>query len=81
MVALSQAVRGMDVDRLFLGLRRIAVEAGIQLPDFFHDKSMLLPSLKKLDTSQVGVHRTPRLTDLTSSSQTLALTHKEVFQL
>ena len=49
-----QAVSGRGVDRLFFGMKRIASEAGIQIPDFFLDKGMVVSTHFKLSTSQVG---------------------------
>ncbi|XP_003740711.1 carnitine O-acetyltransferase [Galendromus occidentalis] len=50
----NSAVAGLGVDRLFFGMKRIASEAGIQIPNFFFDKSMVVSTHFRLSTSQVA---------------------------
>ena len=49
-----QGVSGQGVDRHLLGLRLIAQEAGMELPDFFKDDAYSRSMNYRLSTSQVS---------------------------
>ena len=49
-----QIVSGQGIDRHLLGLRLIAQEAGMEIPDFFKDEVYSRSSHYCLFTSQVG---------------------------
>lgn len=49
----TQAVNGMGIDRLLLGLKKIALECGMNVPDIFLDTGYTTSSHFKLSTSQV----------------------------
>ncbi|CAL1270555.1 unnamed protein product [Larinioides sclopetarius] len=48
-----QAVNGMGVDRMLLGLKKIALECGMNVPDFYMDSGYTASTHFKLSTSQV----------------------------
>lgn len=48
-----QAVNGMGIDRMLLGLKKIALECGMNVPDFYMDSSYTTSTHFKLSTSQV----------------------------
>ncbi|GFV62616.1 carnitine O-acetyltransferase [Trichonephila clavipes] len=49
----NQAVNGMGVDRMLLGLKNIALECGMNVPDFYMDTGYTTSTHFKLSTSQV----------------------------
>ena len=49
-----QGISGQAVDRHLLGLRLIAQEAGMEIPDLFKDEAYLKSNHFSLSTSQVG---------------------------
>ena len=49
-----QGVNGQAVDRHLLGLRLIAQEAGMEIPDFFKDEAYSKSMYYRLSTSQVS---------------------------
>ena len=49
-----QGVSGQGVDRHLLGLRLIAQEAGMEIPDFFKDEAYSKSMYYRLSTSQVS---------------------------
>ncbi|GBL97676.1 Carnitine O-acetyltransferase [Araneus ventricosus] len=48
-----QAVNGMGIDRMLLGLKKIALECGMNVPDFYMDGGYTASTHFKLSTSQV----------------------------
>ena len=54
-----QGVSGQAVDRHLLGLRLIAQEAGMEIPNFFKDEAYSRSMYYRLSTSQVS-----RVTDI-----------------
>ncbi|OQR74564.1 carnitine O-acetyltransferase-like [Tropilaelaps mercedesae] len=48
------AVNGQGVDRLFFGMKMMAAETGMQIPNFFFDKAMVVSTHFRLSTSQVA---------------------------
>nr|XP_015925085.1 carnitine O-acetyltransferase isoform X2 [Parasteatoda tepidariorum] len=49
----NQAVNGMGIDRLLLGLKKIALESGMNVPDLYMDGGYTTSTHFKLSTSQV----------------------------
>ncbi|GFQ96704.1 carnitine O-acetyltransferase [Trichonephila clavata] len=49
----NQAVNGMGIDRMLLGLKNIALECGMNVPDFYMDTGYTTSTHFKLSTSQV----------------------------
>ncbi|XP_072377173.1 carnitine O-acetyltransferase [Diabrotica undecimpunctata] len=49
-----EAVNGFGIDRHLLGLKLIALENGIELPEIYKDKAYILSSRMRLSTSQVA---------------------------
>ena len=49
-----QGVSGQAVDRHLLGLRLIAQEAGMEIPDFYKDEAYSRSMYFRLSTSQVS---------------------------
>ena len=62
MVFLLQVVRGEGVDRHLLGLKLIALENGIELPDFFKDPAYTRSVYHRLSTSQVRIYQQVEMT-------------------
>lgn len=51
----ADAVKAQGVDRHLLGLKKIALENGIDVPDLFSDEGYIKSSSFRLSTSQVGI--------------------------
>ena len=66
-----QGVSGQAVDRHLLGLRLIAQEAGMEIPDFFKDEAYSRSMYYQLSTSQVS-HVTDIYKDDIAESEWLA---------
>ncbi len=49
-----QGISGQGVDRHLLGLRLIAQEAGMEIPDFFKDEAYSRSMYYRISTSQVS---------------------------
>lgn len=49
----NQAVNGMGIDRMLLGLKTIALECGMNVPEFYMDTGYTTSTHFKLSTSQV----------------------------